>query len=36
LICILIVGYRLIDWGLGSVIDEIVRLQRAPVRVPAG
>jgi hypothetical protein len=36
LIWILIVGYRLIDWGLGSVIDEIVRLQRAPARAPGG
>jgi hypothetical protein len=36
LICILIAGYLLIDWGLGSVIDEIVRLQRAPARAAAG
>jgi hypothetical protein len=36
LICILIVGYLLIDWGLGSVIDEIVRLQRPPTRSPVG
>jgi hypothetical protein len=36
LICILIAGYLLIDWGLGSVIDEIVRLQKAPARAAAG
>ena len=36
LICILIVGYLLLDWGLGSVIDEIVRLQKANARVSVG
>ena len=36
LLCVAVVGYLLIDWGLGSVIDEIVRLQRAPARGAAG
>ena len=36
LICILIVGYVLIDAGLRSVIDEIVRIQRPPGRAAVG
>lgn len=36
LICVLIVGYLLIDAGLSSVIDEIVRLQKGTARASAG
>ena len=30
LLCVAVIGYLLIDWGLRSVIDEIVHLQKAP------
>jgi hypothetical protein len=36
LICILLVGYVLIDTGLRSVIDEIVRLQKPAARASVG
>lgn len=36
LLFVLGVGYLLIDAGLRSVIDEIVRLQRPPARTPLG
>ncbi len=36
LVCVAVAGYLLIDAGLRSVIDEIVRLQRPPARTPAG
>ena len=36
LLCVLVGGYLLIDAGLSSVIDEIVRLQRPAARVVPG
>jgi hypothetical protein len=36
LLCVAFAGYLLIDAGLSSVIDEIVRLQKSPVRAPIG
>jgi hypothetical protein len=35
LICVAVAGYLLIDAGLRSVIDEIVRLQKPSARTPA-
>jgi hypothetical protein len=36
LICVACAGYLLIDAGLRSVIDEIVRLQKPSARAPVG